>query len=56
MQTSEVERQHPEDGEQQPNGENEQHPLLHGQLTHMTAPHIAEHHADDRRQDAECEK
>ena len=51
-----MKRQHAEHSEQEPDGKEEERPLLDRELTHMAAPHIAEHHAEDRGQNAEREK
>ena len=56
MQPCQMERQHTEQGEQKPDDEEEECTLLHRELAHMAAPHVAEHHAKDGGQHAEREK
>ena len=56
MQSCQMERKHTEQGEQKPDGKEEECALLYRQLAHMTAPHIAEHHAEDSAQYPEREK
>ena len=56
MQTRQMEREHAEQGEQEPDGKKEERALLYRELAHMAAPHIAEHHAEDCRQHTEREK
>ena len=51
-----MKRQHTEHSEKEPDTEEESCTLLDGQLAHMAASHIAEHHAENRRQYAEREE
>jgi len=56
MKSCEMERQHAKYCKQKPYDEKKQHSLLHRELPHMTAAHIAEDHAEYCAQYGKCKK